>query len=41
MAQRDEETAPLKSAQLDLRRFQSLAKSSFAPVQQVEDQRAR
>ena len=40
MAQRDEDTALLKSAQLDLKRYQSLAKSSFAPVQQVEDQQA-
>jgi multidrug efflux system membrane fusion protein len=38
MAQRDEDTALLKAAQLDLRRFRDLAKSSFAPVQQVEDQ---
>lgn len=38
MAQRDEDTALLKSAELDLKRYQSLAKSSFAPVQQVEDQ---
>jgi multidrug efflux system membrane fusion protein len=40
MAQRDQDTALLKSAQLDLRRYQSLAKSSFAPVQQVDDQQA-
>jgi multidrug efflux system membrane fusion protein len=39
-AQRDEDTATLQSAQLDLKRFQSLAKSSFAPVQQVDDQQA-
>jgi membrane fusion protein, multidrug efflux system len=38
ISQRDEDTALLKSAQLDLKRFQSLEKSSFAPVQQVEDQ---
>jgi multidrug efflux system membrane fusion protein len=38
VAQRDEDTALLKAAQLDLRRFRDLAKSSFAPVQQVEDQ---
>ena len=38
VAQRAEDTALLKSAQLDLNRFRSLAKSSFAPVQQVEDQ---
>jgi membrane fusion protein, multidrug efflux system len=33
MAQRDEDTALLTSAQLDLKRFQSLEKSNFAPVQ--------
>jgi multidrug efflux system membrane fusion protein len=38
LAQRDEDTALLKSAQLDLQRYQNLAKKSFAPVQQVEDQ---
>jgi multidrug efflux system membrane fusion protein len=38
MGQRDEDTALLKSSQLDLKRFQSLEKSNFAPVQQVEDQ---
>ncbi len=38
MAQRDEDTALLKAAQLDLTRFRNLAKSQFAPVQQVEDQ---
>ncbi|HEY4044872.1 MAG TPA: efflux RND transporter periplasmic adaptor subunit [Rhodopila sp.] len=38
MAQRDEDVAQLKAAQLDLARFKNLAKSSFAPVQQVEDQ---
>jgi multidrug efflux system membrane fusion protein len=40
LAQRDEDTALLRSAQLDLTRFQSLARQSFAPVQQVDDQRA-
>jgi multidrug efflux system membrane fusion protein len=40
IAQRDQDTALLKGAQLDLKRFQSLAKSSFAPVQQVDDQQA-
>jgi multidrug efflux system membrane fusion protein len=40
MAQRSEDIALLQSAQLDLRRFQSLAKSSFAPIQQVDDQQA-
>jgi membrane fusion protein, multidrug efflux system len=39
-AQRDEDTAMLQSAQLDLKRYQSLAKSSFAPIQQVDDQQA-
>jgi membrane fusion protein, multidrug efflux system len=38
MSQRDEDVAQLKAAQLDLKRFQNLAKSNFAPVQQVEDQ---
>jgi multidrug efflux system membrane fusion protein len=38
LAQRDEDTALLKSAQLDLNRYRNLAKSDFAPVQQVEDQ---
>jgi multidrug efflux system membrane fusion protein len=38
LAQRDEDIALLKSAQLDLTRYRNLAKSSFAPVQQVEDQ---
>jgi membrane fusion protein, multidrug efflux system len=38
MSQRDEDVAQLKAAQLDLKRFQNLAKSDFAPVQQVEDQ---
>jgi multidrug efflux system membrane fusion protein len=37
-AQRQEDEATLKSAQLDLQRFQSLAKRDFAPVQQVDDQ---
>ena len=30
----------LQSAQLDLQRYQALAKKSFAPVQQVDDQQA-
>jgi membrane fusion protein, multidrug efflux system len=38
VSQRDEDVAQLKAAQLDLKRFQNLAKSDFAPVQQVEDQ---
>ena len=40
MAQRDEDTATLRSAQLDLTRYRNLAKSNFAPVQQVDDQQA-
>jgi multidrug efflux system membrane fusion protein len=40
VAQRAEDTAQLQSAQLDLQRYASLAKSSYAPVQQVDDQRA-
>jgi multidrug efflux system membrane fusion protein len=39
-AQRAEDQAQLQSAQLDLQRYQHLAKSSFAPVQQVDDQQA-
>ncbi len=40
LAQRDEDTALLQSADVDLKRYQSLAKSNFAPVQQVDDQQA-
>lgn len=40
MAQRDEDTALLQSARLDLQRYENLAKKDFAPVQQVDDQRA-
>jgi multidrug efflux system membrane fusion protein len=40
VAQRDEDSALLRSAQLDLARFQNLAKQNFAPIQQVDDQRA-
>jgi multidrug efflux system membrane fusion protein len=40
VAQRAEDEAQLQSAQLDLRRYASLARSSYAPVQQVDDQRA-
>jgi multidrug efflux system membrane fusion protein len=40
VAQRGEDAAQLESAQLDLRRYQSLAQREFAPVQQVDDQRA-
>ena len=39
-AQRDEDTALLQSAKLDLQRYENLAKRDFAPVQQVDDQRA-
>jgi multidrug efflux system membrane fusion protein len=39
-AQRGEDQALLTSAQLDLQRYQFLAKSQFAPYQQVDDQRA-
>jgi multidrug efflux system membrane fusion protein len=39
-AQKAEDVAQLQSAQLDLRRYQELAKSQFAPVQQVDDQQA-
>jgi multidrug efflux system membrane fusion protein len=38
VAQREEDAALLKAAQLDLSRFRDLAKREFAPVQQVEDQ---
>jgi membrane fusion protein, multidrug efflux system len=40
IAQHQEDTALLQSAQLDLTRFATLAKRDFAPVQQVDDQRA-
>jgi len=40
VAQRAEDQAQLQSAQLDLQRYTSLARSSYAPVQQVDDQRA-
>jgi membrane fusion protein, multidrug efflux system len=39
-AQRVEDVAQLQSAELDLRRYQDLAKQHFAPVQQVDDQQA-
>jgi multidrug efflux system membrane fusion protein len=39
-AQRAEDLAQLQSAQADLKRYQDLAKRSFAPVQQVDDQQA-
>lgn len=39
-AQRAGDQAQLQSAQLDLIRFQQLAKKQFAPVQQVDDQLA-
>ena len=40
IAQRNEDAAMLRSAQLDLVRYQKLAKQSFAPIQQVDDQQA-
>ena len=40
VAQRAEDTALMQSAQLDLKRYQDLAQREFAPVQQVDDQRA-
>jgi multidrug efflux system membrane fusion protein len=40
VAQRGEDSAQLQSAQLDLKRYQALAKRNFAPVQQVDDQQA-
>lgn len=40
LAQRAEDVAQLQSAQLDLVRYQQLAKQNDAPVQQVDDQRA-
>jgi membrane fusion protein, multidrug efflux system len=40
VAQRAEDAAQLQSARLDLVRYQNLAKRSFAPVQQVDDQQA-
>lgn len=39
-AQRQADLATLHGAQLDLQRYENLAKSSFAPIQQVDDQRA-
>lgn len=39
-AQRSEDAAQLYSARLDLERYQNLAKKSFAPIQQVDDQQA-
>jgi multidrug efflux system membrane fusion protein len=39
-AQQAEDQAQLQGAKLDLQRYQSLATHSFAPVQQVDDQRA-
>jgi membrane fusion protein, multidrug efflux system len=40
VAQRAEDVAQLQSAQLDLHRYQDLAKKGFAPTQQVDDQQA-
>ena len=39
-AQRAEDAAQLRGAQLDLQRYQDLAKRDFAPRQQVDDQQA-
>jgi multidrug efflux system membrane fusion protein len=39
VAQRAEDLAQLQAAQLDLQRYANLAKSEYAPVQQVDDQR--
>ena len=39
-AQRQQDQAQLENAQLDLKRYQSLAQRSFAPQQQVDTQRA-
>jgi multidrug efflux system membrane fusion protein len=39
-AQRAEDQAQLQSAQRDLQRYRNLAKSNFAPLQQVDDQQA-
>jgi membrane fusion protein, multidrug efflux system len=39
-AQKAEDEAQLKGAQLDLQRFQQLATRNFAPIQQVDDQQA-
>ncbi len=39
-AQKQEDQATLSASQLDLKRYRSLAKSDFAPVQQVDDQTA-
>jgi multidrug efflux system membrane fusion protein len=40
IAQRNKDVAQLNGAELDLKRYQDLAKRSFAPVQQVDDQQA-
>jgi multidrug efflux system membrane fusion protein len=40
VAQRQEDAAMLQSASLDLNRYTELAKSNFAAIQQVDDQRA-
>lgn len=40
LAQRAKDTAQLRSAQLNLQRYQALAKNSFAPLQQVDNQQA-
>jgi membrane fusion protein, multidrug efflux system len=40
VAQRQQDQAQLANAELDLRRYQNLARSSFAPQQQVDTQQA-
>jgi multidrug efflux system membrane fusion protein len=40
IAHKAEDVAQLQAAQLDLKRYQNLAKQNFAPVQQVDDQQA-
>jgi multidrug efflux system membrane fusion protein len=41
IAQREGDQATLESARLDLQRYRSLAKNSYAPVQQVDDQQGQ
>ena len=40
LAQRAKDAAQLRSAELNLRRYQALAKNNFEPLQQVDDQQA-
>jgi multidrug efflux system membrane fusion protein len=40
IAQKAEDVAQEQAAQLDLKRYQNLARQNFAPVQQVDDQQA-